>query len=73
VWWLGPLKVSKCVTFLWLWYLLILLHIDHGLLHGREHLSLHYQNLLKGWWQVSSIVVLTVIVVVGAGHLKNMV
>jgi hypothetical protein len=52
------------------------LHIDHGLLHGLEHLSLHYQNLLQRWWWVSSIAVLTVVVVVGVmvscvGHLKN--
>jgi hypothetical protein len=38
-------------------YLLILLHVGHGLLHvdhallyGLEHLSLHHQNLLQGQW-----------------------
>jgi hypothetical protein len=27
-----------------------LLHVGHSLLHGLQHLSLHYQNLLKCWW-----------------------
>jgi hypothetical protein len=56
-------------------------HIDHGLLHGLEHLSLPGQNLFKcRWgWCVSSIVVPTIVVVVGGvaapsvGHLKNMI
>jgi hypothetical protein len=41
-------------------------HIDHYLLHGLEHLSLHCQNLFKcRWgWCVSSIVVPTIVVVV---------
>jgi hypothetical protein len=76
VWQLGPLAVSKPVSLLRLWCLLIMLHIDHGLLYGLVHLILHYENLLQGWWRVSSIVVLGVIVVVGitiscVGHLKN--
>jgi hypothetical protein len=73
VWWLGPLEVSKPISLLRLRCLLILLHNEHGLLHGMEHLSLHYQNLLKGWWQVTNIDVLTIIVVAGPCHLKNMV
>jgi hypothetical protein len=59
-----------------------MLHIDHGLLHGLEHLCLHSQHLLKswqrGWRQVGIIVVVLPIVlsvVVGGtvpcvGHLK---
>jgi hypothetical protein len=55
-------------------------HIDHGLLHGLEHLSMHGQNLFKcRWgWCVSSIVVPTIVVVVGGvaapgvDHLTNM-
>jgi hypothetical protein len=76
---LGPLDVSRLVSLLRLWCLLVLLHSDHDLLHGLEHLILHHQNLLHGrwgWW-VSNIVVFTVVVVsVGiavpsVGHLKN--
>jgi hypothetical protein len=28
-----------------------MLHIDHGLLHGLEHLCLHSQHMLKSWWK----------------------
>jgi hypothetical protein len=51
------------------------LHIDHSLLHGLQHLSLHYQNLLKCWWWMwVGIVVIVVVVLVGTtvasvGHL----
>jgi hypothetical protein len=45
-WWLGPLEFSKLVSLVRLRCLLIVLHVDHGLLHGFEHLSLHHQNLL---------------------------
>jgi hypothetical protein len=62
----------------WWWHLvLIILHVDHGLLHGLEHLSLHHQNLLQGRWWVGSIVILSIIVLnVGIAvpcvdHLKN--
>jgi hypothetical protein len=46
------LKFSKLVTRLGLWCWLMplsLLHVDHSLLHGLQHPSLHYQNLLKCW------------------------
>jgi hypothetical protein len=52
-----------------------LLHIGHSLLHGLQHLSLHYQHLLKCWWwrRVVGIVVVVVLVVVtmvaSVGHL----
>jgi hypothetical protein len=45
-----------------MWCLRVLLHVDHGLLHGLEHLSFHHQNLLQGWWRVGSVVVLSIIV-----------
>jgi hypothetical protein len=54
---------------------LSLLHIGHSPLHGLQHLSLHYQNLLKCWWwrQVGIVVVVVVILigttVVSVGHL----
>jgi hypothetical protein len=42
------------------------MQIDHGLLHGLKHLSLHSQHLLKsrrrGWQRVSTIVVVLPIV-----------
>jgi hypothetical protein len=73
-WRLGPLEFSKLVSLLRLQCLLILLyvshgllHVDHGLLQGLEHMSLHHQNLLQGrlrQW-VGSVVVLSV------GHLKS--
>jgi hypothetical protein len=49
----GLLKLSKFVMGLGLWRWLMpmsLLHVGHSLLHGLQHLSLHYQNLLKCWW-----------------------
>jgi uncharacterized membrane protein len=52
-----------------------LLHVDHSLLHGLQHLSLHYQYLIKCWWWrwVVVIVVIVVLVVVttvaSVGHL----
>jgi hypothetical protein len=54
--------------------LLSLLHVGHSLLYGLQHLSLHYQNLLKCWWwrQVGVVVVVVVLVgttVVSVGHL----
>jgi hypothetical protein len=71
-WWFGPLKLSKLVTRLGLWRRLMplsLLHVGHSLLHGLQHLSLHYQNLLKCWgWRriVGSIVDIVLIGVVVA-------
>jgi hypothetical protein len=56
---------------------LSILHVDHGLLYGLNHLSLHHQNMLQGQWQVGSVVFLC-IVVLGVGiavpcvdYLKN--
>jgi hypothetical protein len=52
-WRLAPLKLSKLVSRLGLWRWLMplsLLHVGHGLLHGLQHLSLHYENLLMCWW-----------------------
>jgi hypothetical protein len=49
----GPLKLSNFVMGLGLWHWLMnlsLLHVVHSLLHSLQHLSLHYQNLLKCWW-----------------------
>jgi hypothetical protein len=59
---------------LWCWRVsLILLHVGHSLLHGLQHLSLHYQNLLKcWWWRLVGIVVVVVLVgttVASVGHL----
>jgi cell division protein FtsX len=55
---------------------LSLLHIGHSLLHGLQHLSLHYQNLFKCWWWrwVGIVVVVVVVVLIGTivervGHL----
>jgi hypothetical protein len=51
---------------------LTLLHVGHSLLHGLQHLSLHYQNLLKCWWwrQVGIVLVVVLIgtTVVSVGH-----
>jgi phosphotransferase system glucose/maltose/N-acetylglucosamine-specific IIC component len=52
---------------LWCWLVSFsLLHVGHSLLHGLQHLSLHYQNLLKCWWWrwVVGVVVVVVVVVV---------
>jgi hypothetical protein len=75
-WGLGPLKLSKLVTGLGLWRWLMplrLLHVGHSLLHGLQHLGLHYQNLLKcWWWRWVGIVVIVVLVgttVASVGHL----
>jgi hypothetical protein len=75
-WWFGPLKLSKLVTRLGLWRWLIslsFLHVGHSLLHGLQHLSLHYQNLLKCWWWrwvgVVVVVVLVSTTIVSVGHL----
>jgi hypothetical protein len=73
-WGLGPLEFPKFVTLLKLWCWLVslsLLHVGHSLLHVLQHLSLHYQNLLKCWWwrQVGSIVVLICDTVVSVSHL----
>jgi hypothetical protein len=53
-----------------------LLHVGHRLLHGLQHLSLHYQHLLKCWWWmwVVGVVVVVVLIVIGTtvasvGHL----
>jgi hypothetical protein len=58
------------------------MQVDHGLLHGLKHLSLHSQHLLKskrrGWRQVGILVVVLHIIfsIVGGdmvpcvGHLK---
>jgi hypothetical protein len=54
---------------------LSLLHVGHSLLHGLQHLNLHYQNLLKCWWWRQVVVVVVVVVVligttvVNVGHL----
>jgi hypothetical protein len=55
---------------------LSLLHVGHSLLHGLQHLSLHYQNLLKccGWrWIVGStidiVLIGVVVAVVSVSHL----
>jgi hypothetical protein len=65
------LEISKLVSLLQMRYLLILLHVGHGLLHvdhallyGLEHLSLHHQNLLQGQWGrwVGRVVVLSIVV-----------
>jgi hypothetical protein len=75
-WRLGPLKFSKFVTLLGLWCWLMplsLLHLGHSLLHGLQHLGLHYQNLLKCWWWrwvgVVVVVVLIGTTVASVGHL----
>jgi hypothetical protein len=52
--------------------LLSLLHVGHSLLHGLQHLSLHYQNLLKSWWWRWASIVVDVLVgttVASVGHL----
>jgi hypothetical protein len=73
-WWLSPLKISKFVSLLRLWCLLVLLHIDHCLLHVFGEFELASSILaLVSMEVVSSIAVLTVVVVVGPDHLKNMV
>jgi hypothetical protein len=50
---------------------LSLLHVGHSLFHGLQHLSLHYQNLLKCWWwrRVGIVVVLVGSTVVSVGDL----
>jgi hypothetical protein len=74
-WRIGPLEFSKFVTLLGLrcWLMpLSLLHVDHSLLHGLQHLGLHYQNLLKCWgWRriVGSIIVFICGTVVSVSHL----
>jgi hypothetical protein len=59
------------VSLLQLCYLLVLLHVsqgllhvDHALLHGFEHFTLHHHNLLQGWWGwwVGNVVVLGIVV-----------
>jgi hypothetical protein len=49
------------------------LHVGHSLLHGLQHLSLHYQNLLKCWWWrrvgIFVVVVLVGTTVASVGHL----
>jgi hypothetical protein len=76
-WRLGPLKLSKLVSRLGLWHWLMslsLLHVGHSLLHGLQHLSLHYQKLLKcRWWRWVGIVFVVVVLVgttvASVGHL----
>jgi hypothetical protein len=74
-WRIGPLEFSKFVTLLGLrcWLMpLSLLHVGHSLLHGLQHLGLHYQNLLKCWgWRriVGSIIVFICGTVVSVSHL----
>jgi hypothetical protein len=53
---------------------LSLLHVDHSLLHGLQHLSLHYLYLLKCWWWRRVVGIVVVLVVIGTtvasvGHL----
>jgi uncharacterized membrane protein len=51
---------------LWRWLVsLSLLHVDYSLLHGLQHLSLHYQYLLKCWWWRWVVGVVVVLVVIG--------
>jgi hypothetical protein len=74
---LSPLEFPKLVTLLRLWCWLVslgLLHVDHSLLHGLQHLSLHYQHLLKCWWWRRVVGIVVVVVLVGTtiasvGHL----
>jgi hypothetical protein len=73
------LKFSKLVMRLGLWRWLMslsLLHVGHSLLHDLQHLSLHYQNLLKCWWwrRVGIVVVVILIgtTVASVGHLMIM-
>jgi hypothetical protein len=40
------LKISKSASLLWLRCLLVMLHIDHCLLHDLKHLGLQHQHLL---------------------------
>jgi hypothetical protein len=74
-WWFGHLKLSKLVTRLGLWRWLIplrLLHVGHNLLHGLQHLSMHYQNLLKCYWRRRVGIVVVVLIgttVASVGHL----
>jgi hypothetical protein len=50
--------------------------LGHILLHGLQHLSLHYQNLLKCWWWrrvgIVVVVVLIGITVANVCHLMIM-
>jgi hypothetical protein len=70
-------KISKSIP-RWHWWRLVLSipHVDHGLLYGLKHLSLHHQNLLQVWWWVG-VVVLTIIdldigvMVPCIDHMKN--
>jgi hypothetical protein len=51
---------------------LSLLHVVHSLLHGLQHMSLDYQNLLKCWWWRRASVVVVVLIgitVASVGHL----
>jgi hypothetical protein len=51
---------------------LSLLHVGHSLLHGLQHLSMHYQHLLKCccWRRVGVVVVALVgTMVASVGHL----
>jgi uncharacterized membrane protein len=51
---------------LWCWLVsLSLLHVDYSLLHGLQHLSLHYQYLLKCWWWRQVVGVVVVLIVIG--------
>jgi hypothetical protein len=81
---LSALEISKPIPRRWWWHLrLSMLHIDHGLLHGLEHLCLYSQHLLKsrrrGWrWFGIIVVVLPIVlsVIIGGtvpcvGHLKH--
>jgi hypothetical protein len=74
----GPLEYSELVMLLklWRWLLTLSLHISHRLLHSLQHLSLHYQYLLKSWWwrQIGSTIVIVLIccVVVNVCHLVIM-
>jgi hypothetical protein len=74
-WRLGPLKLSKLVTGLGLgrWLMpLSLLHVGHSLVHGLQHLGLHYQILLRCWWWRWVGVVVVVLIcttIASVGHL----
>jgi hypothetical protein len=55
---------------------LSLLHVGHSLLHGLQHLSLQYQNLLKCWgWRrivgstVDVVLIGVVVAVASVSHL----
>jgi hypothetical protein len=65
-WRLCLLELSKPITLLQLWRLLLtllLLHVCHSMLHGLQHLGLRDQHLLQCWrWRWVGIIVLVILV-----------